>query len=84
VRVRNALVSRSGSSKQSSKLFLDLLQPLMPSFMKQLFWQIGFATSEVSIIARGNLSDLALQLFDAFDRQLAHNLIIRPEAPTAL
>jgi hypothetical protein len=34
----NALVSRSGSSKQSSKLFLDLLQPLMPSFMKQLFW----------------------------------------------
>ena len=36
------------------------------------------------MIARGDLSDLALQLFDAFDRQLAHNLIIRPEAPTAL
>ena len=34
--VRNALISRSGSS-QISKLLLDLLQTLKPSFMQQLF-----------------------------------------------
>jgi hypothetical protein len=56
---RNALVSRSGSSKQSGKFFFDLLQPLSSSFVECSFQLVAPAACPINTICSPNLRDFA-------------------------
>jgi hypothetical protein len=69
---RNALVSRSGSSKQSGKFFFDLLQPLSSSFVECRFQLVGPAACPINTIGSPNLRDFAPKLSETLNGQLLH------------
>ena len=69
---RNALVSRIGSSKQSGKFFLDLLQPLSSSFVECRFQLVAPAACPINTICSPNLRDFAPKLSETLNGQLLH------------